>query len=63
MYVQIYQAVAYNYWFYMNSSGYDIIIPFLNQNRLCRLHFAVLFILSAVRLRVIFDLEMELDDG
>jgi hypothetical protein len=39
-----------------------LIIPFLNQNRRCRLRLAVLFILSAVRLRVILDLEMELEE-
>jgi hypothetical protein len=39
-----------------------LIIPFLNQNRRCRLRLAVLFILSAARLRVVFDLEMELEE-
>ncbi|SFM49257.1 hypothetical protein SAMN05421863_103139 [Nitrosomonas communis] len=37
-----------------------LVIPFLNQNGLCRLHLAVLFIQSAAYLRVIFDLEMKL---
>ena len=35
------------------------LIPILNQNLLCRLPLAVLFILSAARLLVIFDLEIE----
>lgn len=39
-----------------------LIIPFLNQNRRCRLRLAVLFILSAFCLRVILDLEMELKE-
>lgn len=34
-------------------------IPFLNQNLLCRPRLAALGALSATRLLVIFDLEME----
>ncbi|WP_139225250.1 hypothetical protein [Nitrosomonas sp. Nm34] len=37
------------------------VISLLNQNWLCRLHLAVLWMLSVARLRIIFNLEMELD--
>ena len=51
-------------WYIDSDSTLLVLIPFLNQNWLCRLNLAcglaVLFILSAVRLRAIFDLEMEL---
>jgi hypothetical protein len=43
-------------------SGFFMIISFLNQKSLGRLHLAVLLILSAAHFCFIFDLEMKLKE-